>query len=278
MLTQEIIYKWWSESSQRKLQAYLLSAREIKLYSENPLLLYNLPATSTPIILRKMNSSIHECSVGLRLNTLRALIPNFVFTYGCFPHTDRLELKPPYNIDKVTGNDYVDTLLEYVPGSTLHSRMKNCHYKWILNIYLQVVSALEIAHQQYHFVHHDLDLNNIIIRDYDIPVIIDLEFATLLAGDDLFYIDTSYSNIGFDSPTIDPLSLLRNIMNELLMLGNHDCFDRLLPILYYFLQQSVPFDTIKYLDPPDLYPFVIPVHQFSYQALKNIIAETMRAP
>lgn len=274
-LTHEISNTWWSESAHRKLQTYLLSNGPIQLYSSEPLL-YTLPGASIPIIYRKMspNYGFHEFSIGRHLNSLRSVTAHFVYTYVCLTPSDQFELSPPYNFGNQSINS-ADILLEYVPGPTLGSLIRNCHYKWFLNIYLQLVSALEIAYQRFHFVHHDMDVNNVIIRDQDIPIIIDFEFATLTAGGDLLYIDTSYSDVGFDSPIHDPLGLLLNVMRSLEMWGNVDCFNHLVPVLQYFLRHPVPIDTIKYLDPSNLYRYVIPVDQFDYHELKRVINDKM---
>lgn len=255
---------WYLESTQKEVRQYLSSGRSIHLYSNDPRLLYTLPKETIPLIIRKAGST-HEYQIGYCMNALRSLVSNFPFTYVRMPPTNQLNYR---------FLDETDILLEYIPGPTLGDLLRNCRADWLLKIYLEIISALEISYQYFHFVHHNIDTQNIIIRHLTgRPMIVNFELASVRINGKTLHVDTSFDCVGFDSPIHDPLRLLISIMSGLEINGNVNCLDRLRPVLEYFLH-SHEADTripLESLNPHDLYKLVVAKDQFSYDVLKSIV-------
>jgi len=106
------------------------------------------------------------------LNKLRYLVPNFMMTYGQFKC-----LKPSVNESKIQlqqmckpkGNYVNYTLYERISGITLETYLNSDDYSHLefVNIFIQILFALEISQQQCGFTHFDLHHDNIVLRKSD---------------------------------------------------------------------------------------------------------------
>lgn len=149
---------------------------------------------------------LHEYLVGLRVNELRAQIPNFSFTYAYISCSATIT----YDRDSVANwcsnvrerKPYVfsELITDYdgTPSATLSSFLDDIEITSdvITNIYFQIILALMIANEAFSFVHNDLHMGNILVKKlrdevlvrYDdtviitqyIPVIIDYGRASFM--------------------------------------------------------------------------------------------------
>lgn len=112
----------------------------------------------------------HEYQIGMGvINLLRAILPNFRHTYGVF------EADPPVTISDhgvitwgYTHGDNKQYLVmeEIHNGVTLRSHLRK-HSHDFLNIYLQCLNALNVAHSSVDFTHYDLHTSNIMIQTFN---------------------------------------------------------------------------------------------------------------
>ncbi len=173
----------------------------------------------------------YEYNVSLfTINHLRKLSPHFGYTFG-----------------KITSNKLNASILqEYIEGETLSSylykRVDRKNTKQLsdhfLSIFVQTLTALEVAQQSLQFTHHDFHFDNLIIRkiaklhpyidvkvfnDYYhfqnfglCPTIIDFERATTRYQKDCIFLNAymdhlKYGYIGIFVPGIDVLRFLFSI-------------------------------------------------------------------
>lgn len=115
----------------------------------------------------KSSDLAHEAVVGLALNPLRAMIPNFSWVFGVLrcslPITDK---------DKVLSwcdaNDPVTYVVyERVPGVSLKDFIQKATPEQFLDVYLQVLESEHMASKFCQFTHYDLHYENVIIRPLD---------------------------------------------------------------------------------------------------------------
>ena len=101
------------------------------------------------------DENIHEAFIGLyAINHLRAIIPNFVYTYGIF--------RNPCIFEKSSQCNYL--LLELIPGQTWKKFIRTATTDQFVNTFLQLCLSLKIAKEKYDFTHYDLHYENIIIK------------------------------------------------------------------------------------------------------------------
>ena len=101
------------------------------------------------------NNLIHEALVGLgALNTLRDRIPNFMHTYGV------LFCSEPNVEGCIT-----TLLLENINGKPLSELIRTVTSEEFLQIYIQIVNAINVAYKEYDFTHYDLNGKNVIIQE-----------------------------------------------------------------------------------------------------------------
>jgi len=100
-------------------------------------------------------NGIREYYIGRYLNSLRNIIPNFVYTFGLCK----------------TDNGTYGTIFESVPGTTLEYALKNNKITFIqfIRIYTQILLSLEIAQRDCNFTHFDLHTGNVILRPVQTP-------------------------------------------------------------------------------------------------------------
>lgn len=203
---------------------------------------------------------IRSYYIGKVLNTLQYILPNFMKTY------------------KLEKNKRGQFLLytEYVNGKTFMEILNTLSFSDFLNIFLQILLALEVARQYYNFTHYDLHLSNIILKPLKTPlsytvkinnkkymfrtckyvaIIIDFGYSYLQVNDEIICAEglEQYGINSENSPSIDMYKLLFHsyIKSE----GN--LRKNILKLFYFFNEKDpynilqTPFKKLNYI--PDQY-------------------------
>jgi len=112
----------------------------------------------------------HEAFVGTYgLNQLRQNVPNFSYILDSF------QCNPVVNVDKEdynlclagdSGMEYI--IQEYVnPARPFGKFARTCSVEEFLDVFYQVMYALDYAHRQVDFTHYDLHTDNVMVRKLD---------------------------------------------------------------------------------------------------------------
>lgn len=135
---------------------------------------------------------IRSYYIGMILNNLKCILPNFVTTKDIFMY-----------------NKQVIVSQEYIPGDTLENLLvkKKITFCEFLNAFVQILFALEIAQRQYRFCHYDLHLKNIIMKPitkpYEYSILIDTKRYDLVAEKYIpTIIDFGFASINIDNYTV----------------------------------------------------------------------------
>jgi len=189
---------------------------------------------------------LRELLIGTKyLNRLRILVPNFVYTYSEITISNKLS--SDYNIQKKV------LVLEKVDGEKLSDLLKaeSLSFNEWLNIFCQILLALEVAQREFRFTHFDLHCQNIIVRkvncnynvilddhvfcvsNNNLPVIID--FGTSCIKDNDFFLGAhdykKYGMLNFSIPGQDMYKLL---VNCLIYAKNTSIFGSISRLLYFY--------------------------------------------
>lgn len=135
----------------------------------------------------------HEWWVGVNLNQLRRMgIPNFVYTYGgisiCSPPliASRDSQSKEVNKNRIltwcNNSKYAAPYLisENIQGGVAFAEyVQKGNFGVFLNGYLQILFALQIAHEKYGFTHFDLHEKNVLCRE--IPVHTSVQSSTSIS-------------------------------------------------------------------------------------------------
>lgn len=121
-------------------------------------------------VTREKNSYREYYIAYTELNKLRYIVPNFMMTYGQFKclkpsqYVNTIYLK---DMCKPKGNYVNYTLYERISGITLETYLNSKEYKYqeFVNIFIQILFALEIGQQECGFTHYDLHYDNIVLRN-----------------------------------------------------------------------------------------------------------------
>ena len=153
----------------------------------------NMFIVKTPIDPRNDHLT-HELIIGLYgMNSLRKEIPNFIYTYGgfkCSPPMIDHETKEVISWCLHNENAVNYVLLENIGASvTLSEYVKTCTNIQFLNVFVQVLFALNLAYQRINFTHYNLNNNNVVLRKID-QSIFQIRYPTVNNGD--YYIMTSF--------------------------------------------------------------------------------------
>lgn len=160
------------------------------------------------------DSLIRSFYIGRELNKIRILVPNFVLTKYVNPNQPE-----PY------------VSYQYVKGDTLDKVIHSLTFPEFLNVFIQLLFALELAQKHCMFCHYDLHLSNVLMKvnpepySYDVlfdnfkytvkvgrytPIIIDFGFASSFIKGRL-YGATDYENCGiytYPLPGVDMYKFL----------------------------------------------------------------------
>jgi len=134
--------------------------------------LYVIKITNDP----KDDTLPHEAIIGMgAINKLRDKIPNFMHTYGAFmcspPVLDKEGKVIAWCPNKTDSVAYL--VLENIQDSTgLDYLAWDLNEDEFLQIYLQVLNALNVAYKEFDFTHYDLHAGNVIIQRLSYDVLI----------------------------------------------------------------------------------------------------------
>lgn len=186
-------------------------------------------------------NTIHEYNVGLALNNLRYIMPNFMYVFSNFNCGMYESGKPLCN---TKGNiNYL--VVEMIKGKTFHDEIisGNISRDELYNWTIQILLALAMAQEKYKFIHYDLHIENIIIRrtrDYInyvynlegneywitsniFPTIIDYGFSRITIGENDYTSPNTNIKYGLDGsfkPGIDVYKFLYTIMKALKLINS----------------------------------------------------------
>ena len=176
---------------------------------------------------------IREYYIGIKaINKLRYIVPNFVYTLGCFM-CDKLYDKLS---DSSSDKSMPFIVYEKIPGNTVYDLIVKDRLtfdKWLV-IFFQLLLALEVAQREVDFTHFDLHNKNVIIReqkDFNYSVLLDMSTYTI--NNPTFIpviIDFGRSNCTVDGQTIgtygrEPLGVLNHMVQgqDMYMFMSHCC-------------------------------------------------------
>lgn len=166
-------------------------------------------------IKRKRDMMIREYYIGIKaMNKLRYIVPNFVYTLGCFMCDKPSDNNPLENLcENVAGATNPFIVYEKIPGdkekhvNTVGDLISNklTFDQWLV-IFFQLLLALEVAQREVEFTHFDLHFENVMIRkqnnfEYSVP----LDMSTYTIKNPEFIpviIDFGRSTCSIDSETI----------------------------------------------------------------------------
>lgn len=157
--------------------------------------------------------NIHEYFIGNILNESRKDIPNFVYTYGSFDCTAAIEPNNVFSYCKKSENTVRYIILENITNSTslYNYIMDGCSTFEFMNVFLQIIYALNYANQRWDYTHYDLHADNILIKKYDFYFYIryDTENGVeyLYTNTIAYIIDFGYSHIKFDNADFGVIGL-----------------------------------------------------------------------
>lgn len=108
-----------------------------------------------PLNTMKYEDSIYEYFIGItKINKLRYYIPNFVYTLGAFQYNDNTK----------TNQTKFYTIYEYIKGNSFYDMLLTHGFEWFLQMFVQILLALEVAQREIGFTHYDLHTLNIMIK------------------------------------------------------------------------------------------------------------------
>ena len=133
-------------------------------------------------IKRRREMMIREYYIGIKaMNKLRYIVPNFVYTLGCFMCDKPSHTNPLENLcENVSGTTSPFIVYEKIPGDkdikTVGDLISNklSFDQWLV-IFFQLLLALEVAQREVEFTHFDLHFDNVMIRkqenfEYSVPL------------------------------------------------------------------------------------------------------------
>lgn len=133
-------------------------------------------------IKKKREMMIREYYIGIKaMNKLRYIVPNFVYTLGCFMCDKPSDINPLENLcENMSGSTSHFIVYEKIPGhndiKTVGDLIDNklSFNQWLV-IFFQLLLALEVAQREVEFTHFDLHFDNVMIRkqenfEYSVPL------------------------------------------------------------------------------------------------------------
>lgn len=134
-----------------------------------PLYVVKVSKLDTDNKIERDDSLYHEAFIGMAvINKLQSKVPNFVRTFGVFRCLPPVLLgKQVVTWCKGKGTSFPHLLLENVDGKQLlDDTINKLSVEELLQIILQLLNALKVAHDNYDFTHYDLLAGNVLIQDF----------------------------------------------------------------------------------------------------------------
>lgn len=148
------------------------------------LLLGDYLAVKFPDLKDQRDENVHEAAVGLQVNTIRKILPNFVWTYGiikCYPTSAMKD----YN----SKESYKCCITEKVNGVSFSLWGKRKSFRERFLVYVQLWLALAYANREIGFTHNDLHMGNAIVISLPNEITIDYEQTTIVTRELVKIID-----------------------------------------------------------------------------------------
>ena len=154
--------------------------KTIKYYSLNPSFINNSKG-SIPIVFKIIDDDstksnykceiLHEAAIGIALNSISHMTPNFMYFYGLLPSDFNYNIQVPENSIIAYNTEYPGfPVFEYINGQTLEkwlsARVGIAKEKQnIKSVISQVLLSLYIANEMLDYTHFDLHLGNVMVID-----------------------------------------------------------------------------------------------------------------
>jgi hypothetical protein len=212
----------------------------------------------------------HEAIIGmLALNKLREILPNFMFIYGLFYCSQPLKIpntNNSYKICPINGLKYGHLVMENIFNSkSLQEIVNSLTPQEFLNIYLQIINALNLAHKEFDFTHFDLHYGNVLIQELEEPISIPLytdtkEIIYIKSNKLARIIDYGKSHISINIPELNKkLSFSFNSSESFYKKGNplYDVYKLLM-----FCAEHIQIQPHKNLE---LYRFLLEIYKLFKQ-------------
>lgn len=193
----------------------------------------------------------HEAFVGLfGTNKLRAFVPNFAYIFGTFRCSGPVIHGGGDNVD---GKSYKEVITwcnnlkdnsPYIlyenisPNISMKELARTGSIHDILNAYLQVLYALDVANKRIDFTHYDLHADNVLIRqiprvnDIYIPYQTEKGREYLRASRIATIIDFGFAHVEFEGKNYGMVGLEQFGIEQQKSLPFHDAYKLLMFILY----------------------------------------------
>jgi hypothetical protein len=212
----------------------------------------------------------HELFVGMQLNQLRSIIPNYMYTYGGFscspPVIEKNKHVAAWCNNESRSVQYI--LYENIePSIPFRKYIEACSFSSFLDKYLQILYAGQAAFNLLEFTHYDLHDENVLLRKVPemnmgghvyIPYPTEKGMVEYLKTDAIStVIDYGFSHVKVDNehfgvwdflaygafpdrgfPIADAYKLLLMSMRTMLEARNNDCFDGAARILRFFTNEN----------------------------------------
>jgi len=166
------------------------------------------------VVVEKRNREmmIREYYIGIEgMNKLRYIVPNFVYTLGCFMCGKPSKSDPLDKLCESSSEKIIPFIVyEKIPGKTVEDLIDNTEIpfkfeQWLV-IFFQLLLALEVAQREVEFTHFDLHYKNVMVRkqdkfNYSVP----LDMSTYTITNPEFIpviIDFGRSTCTIDSQTV----------------------------------------------------------------------------
>lgn len=137
---------------------------------------------------RSNEDLIHEIFVGFAaMNKVKSMVPNLMYTFGFYQCSKANVGKTVQWCDEE--GDSLYSITEYIAGGPIGDYILKQvnNIDELMLVYIQVLSVLKLASDNYQFVHYDLHMNNILVRKFDEKVEVPIYLPT-----GLVYIQTNY--------------------------------------------------------------------------------------
>jgi len=109
-----------------------------------------------------IGDSVHEyliCTHGL--NHLRVLCPHFCYGFGIF----YAQHEPVYIMEWIRGQNFTQYM-----ENTMYDKYDSSMGERFLQLFIQLIGALELAQERMQFTHYDLHIENVMVRPLTVPM------------------------------------------------------------------------------------------------------------
>ena len=222
----------------------------------------------------KQEEILQEYLIGLALNNLRYLIPNFAYTLGVFACTSPVGILEPKLCTSQQGDFREFVVYEKIKGLSFFQMIS--HGKVTINdcilIIAMILLALEVAQREYQFTHYDLHPGNVMLvenmPDYEV-VLDDVVYKITKPKYVPIIIDYGMSSIKLDD---DNVGLNDEPLHNQYMVPDHDMYFLIYRIIRSYRVSTASFDDL------DLLIKLLGGHKGGKQILERLSISTQKIP